>query len=269
MTEGFHKVITCSVLAENCNKVFGRIDPKIKDASFLTVINHVGETADTILAPLNIYSCKLDKLCKDFQVVDPLRPRLGEILENSAHTYICLFGNNFVRLPYEGWLKQLHDLGKTAEKLQSQIPKGDANFYEMLSYFDHFEDESSEITPKDFFNDVIHKLELIKALRYNVVNSKLGKFYGLNVASRKKNHALNTWIALMCNFWMEELGRDLNRDKTGIGGRKRFLEFMGACIEPLHPEILSDIGEPLGRLDTALKSVQKEIKLRVENKAQK
>lgn len=260
----------CPVLKENHARIYGRTGLNISESSFLTTMNHFANSVETITKPINIYDGILDELCEKFHILEEHKEALRQELEQIAVLYIMLYSMRFLRPAFEGWLKQLDDLGKTAAKLQWQVPKYDVDFYEKLSFFDHFEeDQEDDVFPKDFFNDVIRKLEIIKNLKYNVINSNLGKHFGLNMPSRKKNHALNVWIAAMYNFWHCTLGRDFSRDSSGLGGRKRFLEFLEACIMPVHPEIVSDIGNPLGRLDTALKGVQREVKLHEENTSQK
>jgi len=192
MTELFHKIISCPVLARNYDKVFSKIVQEDENPSFLTLINSAIENANSLQGSLGIYDLKIDLLAHEFQIPDELKQKFSEALEAFALIYILNYSYKFAKLPYEDWLKQLHDLERTAAKLQSKIPKTDANFYEMLSYFDHFEDEPEQITPKEFFNDALQKLEVIKNLRHNVINSNLGKVYGFNQPSRKKNHALNT-----------------------------------------------------------------------------
>jgi len=257
--------VSCPVLRANIDLFFERHDPGNPDLGFIDFINLFLANQKSFIEPLTIYSEHVDTICNDYDIPVSSKPALEELLNQSAVLYLILHFQSFSAKPYRGWLDQIDKLGKTAAKLEKLIGDCEPVFFEKLAFFNHFEErDENEPTVSDFFNSLLEQLRILKKLKSNINESHLGKGFGLGKSSRRKNIELNFWIEALYLFWHNRLARNMKRDKTGLGGRKRFLDFMEACIIPLHPEIVADPYSPQERLDTALKSFQSSLKVHGE-----
>lgn len=212
-------------------------------------------------------------MCEDFSISENLQKQLATRLNYAANGYLFLYLAQNTTKGFNDWFLKMDKLAKTATKLEQQIidlSEDDPDFFQMLSYINSYEQkEDNEPTVPDFFNGLVSQLRILKSLRYGINNSYMGKIFEFGVPGRKKNVALNYWIMMLYDIWSKVLGRNMKRDKLGISGRKRFIEFLEECITPLHPEIVANQDDPLERLNTALKAVQKNPEFYGENTSQK
>ena len=110
---------------------------------------------------------------------------------------------------------------------------------------------------RNFFFDLVERLNSLISTPEKLQHTMLGKAFRFGAKGRKRNEALYAWINHLYNFWHNDLNRSMSRDTLKIGGRKKFLEFLDVCIQPLHPSIMSNNCDTL---DTTLKVIQKDIK---------
>jgi len=267
--DNLDKIVTCETLRNNFELYRDKFGTLPKEAGFINDMNFMVSDPKNLVKSMEIYEVHISQIIESFSIPSQERSSFRNCLEEAANIYLLLFMYKFVGISFEGWLAQIDKLANSARKLENQITdliKTDPDFFQKLKFFNHFEEKHPNApSVDDFFNNLLLQLRILKKLRFGVNSSNLGKAYGFGVASRKKNHALNNWISTLYKYWEDVLGRDMKRDKTGLSGRKRFLEFLAACIAPLHPEIISNFDDPLERLDTALKAHQKNLKVLGEN----
>lgn len=262
------------VLKENLRKLLSEMGIDECEHSPIRAFN--ASFANAINFPdLGIYDSSFDQLIENFSFSPTSSGGFKSTLEQVASIYLKIYPARMSSLFHKEHIERMKRLAKYANLLKSEINKVDQNFLEFLDLANHFEEkEEGEPTVYEFLNSTRDSLVVLENLETGVKNSNFGKMLGMGKPSKKQNIALKTWVHFHYEIWINGFGRTMERDKTGIGGRKRFLEYLDQLMAPLHPEMcshnidLSEVREnPITNdaMDSVLKVIQKEIKLRGKN----
>ena len=261
------------VLIKNLAKYLLAIGIEIGENSPLNLFNSSAENIDNF-PDLGIYDGYYEDLLERFSIRLTSPSDFKFFLEETASIYLKIYPVRSVSLFYKDHMEKIKRLAKYASLLQYEINNTNLDFYEFIDLTNYFVEEKNEPTSHEFMNSVSESLQVLENLEDRVKKSEFGKRLKIGEPSAKKDQALKAWVSLHYEVWTKELGRTMKRDKTGIGGRKRFLEYLDYLMAPLNPEMcshnidLSEVREnPITNetIDSVLKGIQKEIKLRGKN----
>ncbi|MEP6342088.1 MAG: hypothetical protein ABJ275_02135 [Maricaulaceae bacterium] len=250
-------LVTCDVLRENLQNLLSGQEHEVDNTSIVGMINAANAT---IRNPnkVALYSTAVNGIYERFKIPQNEQANLKVVLETASQFYLYLSLKPYAPQAYEKYITQLNQIIRTAVKLRNQINSAGLDFADFLELVNYTETkDEGEPSAHDFLYDLVEKLRVIAAIKYKFNDTVFAKEIGYGVKGRPKHEAILLWVSALYNFWIQNLNRSMKRDKTGIGGRKKFLVFLDQCIEPLHPELMSYNSDAL---DTALKQVQKNIR---------
>jgi len=256
------KLITCDVLRENVMFIFKEFYD-IEDSQNLVARYEVTKSLGKEENRIKLYDDILDDIANDFSIPIDKKDDLKKLLEKISTSYLILALMPHSNLFFDGYMDQLYEITKAAEKLRNILNSAGDDFADFISYM-YIQENGISKAPRTryFFHNLVECLNALISTPDELRQTMLGKTFKLGAKGRKRNESLYAWITHLYKFWGDDLSRTMKRDTSNIGGRKKFLEFLDACIEPLHPEIMSNNSDAL---DTTLKVIQKDIK-RGENK---
>lgn len=250
-------VVSCDVLLENLKLMFPNSDNQLDNSTIENMIQATEGICRTLIS-MDIHRDSLPSIAADFIISDEDIEILKSGLRSANSLYLLFFASGQNLKLFDKYLKQVDEIAKTAKKLRDLLNSSGPDFANFLDLIDHYEDEvEGAPTANKFLYDAVEMLNDLIYLKTILPETHFGKAGLYKKQGRPRNQALNVWVEMLYLFWVNVLKRSMLRDAKGLSGRKKFLEFLDRCIEPLHPEMMSCNSDAL---DTALKELQKKIK---------
>jgi len=227
-------------LTENPSKILENMDED-KTTYFLEKLQN-----------FNIYDSIYEELATKYLFPAVFKKDLKLILNLAAYNYLSLNG--------QVWLKKvLPAIEKEIEQLVSAAERFSYYMNPVIQWGDNYDMFFHNQPVQKMLHETKANLDEILTLKDNFRASAIGKLAKLDDHRPMGNLGLHEFIKIMWMFWHDCLGRTVVQKYDGINGRKQFLEFLGNCLEPIHPKLVEDhfVG---GAIDNALKKFQKELK---------
>ncbi len=247
---------SCEVLCGHLENYLSRFLVQVDLKKGLVSIDELPSLMEEI-GSLNIYDQVRARLTLQHKIPANQVSEIFETIEASSLIYVASTLTGHMPAEMRDDVNRIKQLACTAKRFKSLIENADPYFLDVLQMVDHVEDKQMFApNAKDYFDDLIKKLERVIEFESGFTETKIAKVWMLGTPHRKANIGLYSWVADMYGLWTNDLGRTMQHDPKGVSGRKRCLEFMYDCFEHVHPALEYHV------IENVFTRIQKDMKTR-------
>lgn len=217
------------------------------------ILEHITkENSHLVLEKLHsfeVYDASYDDLANKYKFPSPIKKELKCFLNLAAINYLSFTGQVWLKKILPVIEKEIEQLTKAAERL--------SYYLKPMTLWDENYNQFFDNQPvHKLINETNSNLTEIMSLKEKLRGSVIGQLAKLGDHRPLGNLGLHEFIKIMWDFWHNFLGRTIVQKNDGINGRKQFLEFLGDCLEPVHPKLVEEHFID-GPIDNALKKFQR------------